>query len=453
MKTYKDVLNFLDSLTNYENIGFRDINKGFTCPDKIRKALDRIKNPDYNYRSIHIAGTKGKGSICAFTASILESAGYKTGLYTSPHLMSPCERISVNGDLIGDADIVDVMRYLHDVLGESFLREFTFFEVFTLIAIEFFNRQKVDFAVFETGLGGRLDATNVLNSEVCGITPISYDHMEVLGENIKDIAFEKAAIIKTGTKCISSLQKEEAMDVIKQRCEEQNVCLSVVGKDITFTLNDINESGSLFNVFGKKRQYKDCRIKLPGYFQVTNCVTAIGICGEVFGDMDIKDTVIKEGVIRAFIPARMEILCKSPTLIIDGAQNKESARKLKYSVERIFKYGKLILILGLSREKDISGVCKQLVPFADEIILTRSANTRAEDPFIIRGYIRNRSVKVTRDTREALGTALKIAGKNDMILATGSFYVAGEVRELLVGAGSKPARTSKKSEADVGTCT
>lgn len=444
---YKETLKYLDSFTNYEKIGLEKIDKEFNL-DKLKDVLAKLGNPEDKYKSIHIAGTKGKGSVSVFTAAILESCGYKVGLFTSPHLVSPCERIKINGKMIDEKNLTNCFNKLLPCLGDDPAENFTFFEVYTLLAILYFGVEKVDFAVFEVGLGGRLDATNILHPIVCAISPVSYDHMNVLGNSLEKIASEKAAIIKNGASCIVAPQKKSVAEVIRKKCNEEKVPFKVVGKDITVEIKEASDNGTDFSVFTEKTKYESCKTIMPGVFQPENAAVAIGICEDIVGaDPRIRplsniDT-IKNGVSKAFMPGRLEILRKNPYLIVDGAQNEDSAVQLKYSVEQIFKYDKLVLLLGICRDKDIKGICKNLAPIADEIILTRAKIDRAADPEIIRGHIREsksqrvkeskKKVHITRDVKEALGLAFKSAGDNDLILATGSFYVVGEVREAVCG--------------------
>ena len=431
MFTYAETRKYLDSLINYEKTGFTSCEKDFDLA-KIREALEILGQDEQGYRSVHIAGTKGKGSISMFTSSILQANGFNVGLFTSPHLICDRERIRVNNEIISEGDLSRALSYLQDKLGDSFCQDLTYFEIYTLMAVFYFSMKKVDFAVFETGMGGRLDATNVIDAEVCGISPISYDHMSVLGDKIEQIASEKAAIIKRGACCISSHQEDSVLGVIKQRCHDVDAPLSLVGRDITYSVSHTGEEGNAFDVNGLEASYQVCSTRMLGSFQASNCAAAIGICEKLLGGKGVDTAKVKEGIKNAFIPGRMEILSRKPLMLIDGAQNADSADKLKKSVEQIFKYDKLILLLGLSEGKDIKGVCDELASFADEIILTRASVKRAQDPHIIRGYIRKRPVRVTKDVKEALGVALDLAGENDMILATGSFFLIGEVRRLLL---------------------
>ena len=427
MKTYKEALDHLNSLTNYERTGFAPGTKVFDL-DKLRRILKRLGDPRTGYRRIHVAGTKGKGSICSFTSSILKESGYRTGLFTSPHLDDVRERIKIDGENITGDDFAEVLGILENYIAGE---ELTYFEVCTLMAVLHFGMKKVDFAVFETGLGGRWDATNIVDAEVCGISPVSYDHTDILGSELEDIAREKAAIVKKGSACVSSAQREEVLDVIGERCAEVDASLALVGKDITYEVRDIGQEGSSFSVYGRENTYEECRTEMPGRFQVANCAAAVGICEKALKSS--ADAVrFKKGIRSAFIPGRMEVLYRRPLVVIDGAQNGDSAMQLKYSVEQIFKYDRLVLLLGLSKDKDIKSVCHWLAPIADEIVLTRASVSRAADPDIIRGYIKGKPVSVTGDVKEALGTAFRLAGRDDMILATGSFFVAGEVRNLLM---------------------
>lgn len=429
MISYADTIRYLNSLVNYENSEFRPGDKRM-APGKLRRVLAGVGNPDREYRCVHIAGTKGKGSVCAFTSSILKESGYRVGQFTSPHLMKTEERIQVNGKCISRTELAAACGRLLDGAGKG-AEDLTFFEAYTVLSMIHFRIKKVDLAVFETGLGGRLDATNVIDSDVCGITPVSYDHTQVLGNTLEAIAGEKAGIIKPGSRCVTSEQRPPALRVIKKRCAVKKVPLSIVGKDITYDIVRSDGRGSVFNIYGFKKDYMSCRTTMPGYFQPGNCAQAVAICEEALGEENISVTAFKKGIRKAFLPGRLEVLYRKPLVVIDGAQNAESAARLKYSVEHIFKYDRLILLAGLSKDKDIKGFCGGIAECADIVVLTRSASPRAADPQLIRGYIKGRPVKITGDVKEALGFALAEAGPRDMILAAGSFYVIGEVRKLL----------------------
>jgi len=421
--TYTESVDYLNSFTNYERIGFDDVKGNFNLQN-LQQVLDDIKNPQENFQVIHVAGTKGKGSICEFTNSILLKAGHDVGLFTSPHIIDSRERIKFNNESISKEDFSEIVRDFKNVVQD---KKITYFEAYTLIAIMYFAKKKVDYAIFEVGLGGRLDATNVIKAKYSVISPISYDHMNVLGESLKEIASEKAGIIKEGSFCVSAPQKDEVLNIIREKCKEMKVPFSIVGKDVTYKKKKIQIDGSEVSIKTQTEEYSNCKINMLGEFQVDNCASAVQICEKI----GISKENIINGISKAFIPARFEIISKEPFIVLDGAQNEESAQKLKESVEQILKYDRLLLILGVSKDKDVKGICKELVPIADRVILTKSASQRALDPFLIRGFVKNKPSKVTKDIKEALGIALSRAKKSDIILITGSFYVAGEVKKLL----------------------
>ena len=432
MSTYKQTIEYLDSLVNYEKSGLTRADKEFDL-EKLRDILKDIGSPQKDYRSAHVAGTKGKGSVSAYIASIMQSLGLKVGLFTSPHLVDPTERIRINGKAISAAELSEVLDRLRERIdpGE---KKLTYFEIYTLMAMMYFSMKKVDLAVFEVGLGGRLDATNVIEPEVCAISPISYDHTGVLGETLPEIAAEKAAIIKKGTFCVSAPQRPSVMKVLRQRCLDEDAELVVVTEDIKVDVKKLDAFGGIFDIKGIRDEYEGCHTVMPGDFQPVNCAVAVGVCERLLKEKGKrKKEKIKEGIENAFLPGRMEVLGRDPLIVIDAAQNVDSAEHLKYSVEQIFKYDRLILLLGMSRDKDIRGVCETLSPMADEIVLTKASVGRAADPGIIRGYIKEKKTHQTSDVKEALGLALNSAGKKDLIVATGSFFVIGEVRKLILG--------------------
>ncbi len=446
MLTYKQSLKYLDSFLNYEREGFNSLKKEFDLGN-LHRVLERMDSPQEDFISVHVGGTKGKGSICTFASSILEQSGYKVGLYTSPHLVDIRERININGDLISEEDFAGVLDGLKNVIEEESLSDdLTYFEVLTLAAISYFSQKKVDYAVFEVGMGGRLDATNVINAKVCCISPISYDHTHILGSTIEEIAREKAGIIKKGSHCIVSPQRPEALEIIRNKCLREGASFSIIGKDITFKVNRIEDCGSSFDVFTLNGEHIDCRTKMPGEFQPENCASAIGIYENLFsGEKYIDEEAVKRGAEKAYISGRLEILSRKPLIVIDGAQNRQSAAKLKYSVEQIFKYDKLILLLGVSKDKDIKGIADELIPLADEVVLTRANVKRAADPDLVRGYVGGKKASRTRDVKEALGLSLAKAKENDMILAAGSFYVIGEIKKL-IASGKSELETGLSSE-------
>ena len=430
---YEKAIEFLNSFYDYEKIALGGLKGRFNLKF-LREILKRIGDPDKNYKSVHIAGTKGKGSTSVFTSNILRESGYRTGLYISPHVSDLRERISIDNEIISEKDFTDTVDVLKTSAGSLLDPEkISYFEIFTLVAILYFKMKEVDMAVFECGLGGRLDATNVIDPVVCGFASISHDHVHVLGEKITEIAGEKAGIIKKGARCVTAPQEASVFKVIKDKCYEQKASLSLVGSDISYGSVKACSQGTSFNISGRYGEYNECQINMPGYFQVENCTTAIGICGELrdAGVIAMTHDAVKRGISCAFLPGRLEVLSREPHIVIDGAQNAVSAAKLKYSIEEIFKYDRLILLLGISEDKDIEGICREFSGFADEFIITRASVARAADPGLIKGYLKKEKATVTGDVAESIGLAFSKAGKEDMVLVTGSFFLAGEVRKII----------------------
>jgi dihydrofolate synthase/folylpolyglutamate synthase len=433
---YSHALRYLDSFINYEkrdDYGYRDSFK----PERMHRLVSLLGDPHKGIKCIHVAGSKGKGSTSAVIQSILTSAGFRAGLYTSPHLVSFRERIRIGDELIGEDDIGRLTDRLKPAVDGMRDERPTFFELYTALAFLYFALKKADMAVYETGLGGRLDATNVVEPLVSVITPISYEHTHLLGSTLEGIAVEKAGIIKERVVCVSAPQDDEALGAIEKACAGKDANLVLVGRDIVFEETGASDEGETFNVGGLFGDYRGLRMKLLGLHQVINAATAIGAVEALkFSGIGVDGTAIEKGVASARWPGRCELIKGSPRVILDGAQNAASAKALVSTVKRLFKYRRLVLVLGVSRDKDIKGILKCLVGPADSIVLTRSAVAeRAMDPAAIRDMItpRDKEVTVTDDVGAALKTALAKAKPQDLVLVTGSLFVVGEARSILVG--------------------
>ncbi len=440
--TYPETLTYLDSFINYEKIADYPYKESLKL-ERIENFLDIIGNPQDDLRCIHIAGTKGKGSTCAFISYILKEAGYKTGLYTSPHLSDFRERVRVLSPALSKPAVAyqesfegmipreDLTR-LTEVLKPGIERynknlkggALSFFEAYTALAFLYFKEQRIDFAVLETGLGGRLDATNVVSPLVCAITPVSYEHTQQLGNTLREIATEKAGIIKGSYPVISAPQEEEAREVIINRCRECAARLYVVGSDIRY-----EKRSSYFDIKGAFGEYKDLQIKLIGAHQVINAVLAVGVIEALsLHGIFVGIGAIKNGLRKTVWPGRLEAVSKDPLVVLDGAQNVSSAVALKEAVGSSFKYRRLILVFGISKDKDIKGVCGQLYDLADEVVLTRSTNPRATLPADLAGYFNGKKLHLTSDIKEAKAKAYALAQRDDLILVCGSLFLVGEFR-------------------------
>jgi dihydrofolate synthase/folylpolyglutamate synthase len=368
---YQESLEYLLRFADYERIP----RSGVVWDIKrIERLLEKLGNPHLAARTAHIAGTKGKGSTSAMIASILKQAGYRVGLYTSPHLLSYTERIRVDGQPISEEEwaglVACIQPHVEAVNREGEFGELTTFELYTAMAFAHFRDIKADYQVMEVGLGGRLDATNVVQPQVGVLTSISYDHMEVLGDTLAKIAGEKAGIIKPGCAVVSAPQSPEAMEVIEWVCRERGARLVKAGKDVTWKTGGFNEEGQSFHLKGLLGEY-DLRIPLLGGHQVENAANAVAAV-ELLAGMGAKVTKknIVAGLRQVDWPGRLQVLRRNPRVVIDGAHNVYSMQKLGEALKKYFKYERLILILGFSSDKDVPGMVAEAVKMADAIILT-----------------------------------------------------------------------------------
>ncbi len=433
---YQQALDYIYSFVDYEK---EPRPRDATHYDlrRMDELLVRLGNPHLKARTVHIAGTKGKGSVAAMIASVLTNAGYSTGLYTSPHLVSFNERIRVDDRLISDEELVTLVDRLRPevkaVNEKATYGRLTTFEVVTALGFAYFEMKRVDFQVIEVGLGGRLDATNVVRPEVCVITSISFDHTEVLGKTLTEIATEKAGIIKPDSVVVSSPQADEAARVIESACLTSRAKLVRVGSDVTWQRLDFDSQQQSFRVKGRLGSYQ-LSIPLLGQHQLENASTAVAAL-EVLREKGsrISELNIAEGLAQVSWQGRLQVLRRHPLLVLDGAHNPYSAGKLREAVSEYFKFGQAILIIGTSFDKDIAGIVAELAPRFDKVIVTRSTHPRAMAPAGIVAEFKKhgRKAQVADSINLALRLALDLAGKDDLICVTGSlFVVAGALEEF-----------------------
>ena len=436
--TYPEALQYLNSFINYERETRYDYNKSFKL-DRIRRIARLLGDPHREVPSIHVAGTKGKGSTAAIIQSILTQAGFRAGLYTSPHLASFRERIKIGGALIGEEDVSCLLKKIKRVVDRMEEEPPSFFEVYTALAYLYFKEKKADIAVYETGLGGRLDATNIIEPLVSVITPISYEHTDRLGSTLREIASEKGGIIKEGGICVLAPQEEEALGALERICEEKKARIVLVGRDVRARELSADEEKEVFSVLSPSAEYPRLEMSLLGSHQVVNAATAIAAVEALREHgITVAPAAIEKGVAAASWPGRLEVVSRGPFVLLDGAQNKASAKVLSSAVKKIFrdrgKYKDLVLVLGVSKDKDIKGILDELLPIADRVILTKSKIVeRATEPSAVRAFINagTKDVVLTANVKEALDKAYSKANSEDLILVTGSLFVVGEARELL----------------------
>ncbi len=431
---YKGALEYILSFTDFERAPGTVYSAANFDLRRMEELLGRLGNPHLGARSIQVAGTKGKGSTAAMIASALGAAAYKTGFYTSPHLHTFRERISINGEAIGAQEMADMVERLRPEVEAVNRRgaygELTTFEILTAIAFTYFKDKAVDFQVLEVGLGGRLDATNVVEPVVAVITSISFDHAEVLGSSLAQIAGEKAGIIKQGVAVVISPQRREAERVIEKACGEEGARLITVGRDITWEKLSADIRGQWLRVKGKAGSY-ELFIPLLGDHQLENAATAIA----ALEALHIPAESIAQGLARVNWPGRLEVLRDEPIFLVDAAHNADSARRLREAIKQYFDFGQLILIVGASGDKDIAGMARELAPISSLAIVTRSRHPRALEPSLLVEEFRGHGIRaeVAESVAEAASCALALAEPRDLICATGSLFVAAEAREYIKG--------------------
>lgn len=409
--------------------------------------LARLGDPHRCAPALHIAGTKGKGSTAAMVASALQAAGYRTGLYTSPHLWRFEERIQVDGEPIAGADlagIVERLKLAADSLSAQGLPvSLSTFELTTAAAFLHFADRAVQAQVLEAGLGGRLDATNVVEPAVCAITSISFDHTEVLGQSLEEIAAEKAGIVKQGVPVVSALQRPEAAQVIEAVCGQRGCRLWVVGRDLRWQRGATGDQGQECTVWGASGQRYDLWLPLLGEHQIENAACAAGML-EALAEkgLPVPPEAIRRGLAAVRWPGRLQILGRSPWLVADGAHNVDSLARLLAALRTYFVFDRLFVIVGTSTDKDLAGMAALLAGRAAGAVATRSRHPRAADPGVLAAALRREGcpVEVAADIEGALERARTMAQPQDLICATGSLFLAAEVISTAEGEAS-PAVT------------
>jgi len=432
MSSYREALEYIYSLSNFEASHSRAA-EHFNLA-RIAGMLTEMDNPETRYKIVHVAGTKGKGSVCAMLESILRASGHRTGLYISPHLHTFRERIRVAGEYIEEDEFtswIDRMRPLIEATpGVST------FEVATAIAFAHFAQQGVEIAVLEVGLGGRLDATNVVRPLVSVITSVSHDHMAVLGDTLAKIAYEKAGIIKNDIPVVSAPQHAEVLQVLHSVCAERNAPLTLVSQDWTCEPIHSDLNGQSFSLSYERIPgvaYPHLSTPLLGDHQLINATTAVATVRVLQeSGVTVSESGVQAGLEEVRWPARLEILNRHPLLVVDGAHNDESCQRLADALQQHFDYRRLILIFGTSAGKDHAAMLEVLCALDPAaVIIAKADHPRATDPATLRSIAESLGISclVVPPTAEALQEALSMATDEDLICACGSLFIAAEIRE------------------------
>jgi dihydrofolate synthase/folylpolyglutamate synthase len=448
--TYQDALDWL-----YEFVDYSATRKVKYSPEtfnleRIWALLALLGSPQQRYPGLHLAGTKGKGSVSAICANVLKAAGYRTGFYTSPHLHDFRERIQLNGEHISEDDLVDIVARLRTLAPQ--VEGITTFELTTALAYEYFARQNVDIAVIEVGLGGRLDATNVITPLISVITSLSYDHMDLLGHTLAQIAGEKAGIIKPGVPVISAPQQPEALAVLERVAAERGAPFILVGRNWHFRPLAHDLDGQTFEIWSEREhlqlaahrakghpgQWRPPTLSLPllGAHQVENAATAYATLRTLRAFLPLSLDAVCEGFATVRWPGRFEILRRAPYLVADGAHNADSAQRLVAALDDYFPGRRVHLIFGASADKDIDGMLTALTPRAASVICAQAVHPRAVEPGELLALVQEKAqalnvtptVETITPVPRALARAFELAAPDDVIVACGSLFIVAEVQ-------------------------
>jgi len=433
-RTYDEALKYLYARTNYEQEKRLRYNVDTFNLKRMEQLLSLVGNPHNKIDTVHIAGTKGKGSTATMLANMVEANGYKVGLYTSPHLVDLHERIMVNSQMITRSAMLGLINRVYKAV-EKVSKETapTFFEIMTAIAFMHFVDSKVDISVIETGLGGRLDSTNVIKPKVVGITNLSFDHQKQLGNTIEEIAKEKAGIFKPGVPIVTVQQDPNAMRILRTQAAAVKAPFSVTGVDIDFShrFETSPEHGPHNRVCltTQTSKFEHLRVPLHGIHQAINCGLALAMLDKLKGagyEIDNDKTV--QGLSKVRLPGRMEMICEDPRVLIDAAHNAASIRALMYAIGQSIPYDSMIVIFGCNEDKDVQGMLQELQFGADKVIFTRSNSIRAMSPdALVEQYmaVSGKMCQSAASLADALLLAKNAVGKEDLICITGSFYLIG----------------------------
>jgi len=440
---FAEALDYLYSFVDYsQERSYRYSAEVFDL-DRMRKLLRLLGDPQNAYRTVHVAGTKGKGSVSSLTASSLQAAGYRTGLYTSPHLVRFTERIRVGDQEIGEAELAQLVEEVKPHV--AVVPGLTTFEIVTAVGFLHFARSGVEVGVIEVGLGGRLDATNVITPQVAVITSLSYDHTHLLGDRLSDIAAEKAGIIKPGVPVVLAPQQGEAEHVVERIAAERAAPLIKVGRDWLYAPGGHDlEHQHLFIWSAAEQPLMDAfvesagdeewvppryEIPLLGHHQVVNAAVAYAALRVLRqGGLDLTEEAVQRGFRQVRWPGRFQVLSSDPAVVIDSAHNRDSALKLRLALDEYFPGSPATLVFGASADKDIAGMLEELLPRVSRLILTQAVHPRAADPEDMARLAHGHgiSAETVVPVEAALRRAIERARPGEVIVSAGSLFVSGE---------------------------
>ena len=394
---------------------------------KTANLLRAFGDPHRGRRYVHIAGTNGKGSVAAMAGAMLERSGLKVGLYSSPHLVRFTERFRVNGREIARETAAGLAGELLDAIDPT--EPPTFFEIVTAMALVHFAREDVDVAVMEVGMGGRLDATNVIDPLVTAITNIGLEHQDYLGRRLADIAGEKAGIVKPGVPLVTGVTQPPVIRRVERACRENGAPMIRLGRDVRY-----RHTSAGLSYHGTHWTLRALRVGLPGRFQGRNAALALAVMEVLAGrGIRVEEDHLREGLARASWPGRMHLMARDPAVVVDGGHNPRALRALADALPRAFAYRRLVLVVGVMADKDIPALLKEIVPLADSVVYTRPVYARAAEPETLQRAAApmGKPGEIAPTLAQALDRAMKIADVEDLVLVTGSLFTAGEALSLL----------------------
>jgi dihydrofolate synthase/folylpolyglutamate synthase len=434
---YKEAIAYLFEKTDYEKEEHVRYNVTTFSLERMEELLSLVGDPHTKFKTAHIAGTKGKGSTATMLARMLEANGLNVGLYTSPHLVHLHERIAVNSQMVTETEMLDLLNRVYGPVEKlSKTDPPTFFEIMTTLAFLHFADRQVDIGVIETGMGGRLDSTNVILPEVVGITSLSIDHKMQLGDTLDRIAMEKAGVFKKGVPAVTVEQEPIAMNVLKAQASAIKAPLSITGADIDFScrFETSREHGPHTRIClsTPTSRFEHLRVPLHGRHQAINCGLALALLDKLkVSGYPIDNDKAAVGLNNVTLAGRMEMICDDPRIMIDGAHNAASIRALVHAIGQNIPYDSMVVIFGCNNDKDVKGMLTELQYGADKVIFTRSNSAKAMSPQdLADAYteICGKMCQVASSLGEALQLARSAIGREDLVCITGSFYLIGQAK-------------------------
>jgi dihydrofolate synthase/folylpolyglutamate synthase len=437
-------VNYLDSLTNYERVLGVAYNKNNFSLARMNRILRPLGNPHKAIKTVHIAGTKGKGSTATMLAEMLAASGLRVGLYTSPHILDIRERIRINRQKIPESQFARVVVAAEHATKKAKIVDPTYFEVLTAAAFYYFADQKVDIAVIETGLGGRLDSTNVITPEVVGITNISMDHMAQLGPDLASIAREKAAVMKKGVAAVSAPQPEKVRDVLVKAAKENGADLRFANENVEFSYRfEFSRAAgrhARICVTTPRSRFEHLQVPLFGEHQAMNCCLALNMLDSLKSrGFPVDDQQAVQGLSRVELLGRMQLISEEPRILVDGAHNAASVDALMRAIGQHIPYDSMIVIFACQKDKDIPGMLRRLQVGADKMIFTYSGSPRTADAEELAAQymeLSGKMAQVARTLDDAMQIAQSAITREDLICITGSFYIVAQAMRKY---GGKPS--------------